>query len=191
MMNRLSPEDVLEMSAQNAKHWMASRPEYLGCPFNSVLMDTHIATQVGRQYVWTWENYEAAYEFLDESGVLQIRPVEASQDEIDAVQEQALRQQIQDEHLTRQAARLSATVAEAESRLKQQPVSVLRTLANVERHKLKGAPRETPQAGRESRQAQPSTIGQARLNVAIAHPLLNRGSAEFSKLVQEEISKNS
>jgi hypothetical protein len=62
-------DEILEgVSSANAEQFLAECKDYPGGAFNGGLMDAFIASQVGRDRVWSKENYFAAYEYLLSEG---------------------------------------------------------------------------------------------------------------------------
>jgi len=62
-------DEILEgLSSANAKQFLSECPAYPDGEFNGALMDSFIASQVGRDRVWTKENYWQAYEHLSSEG---------------------------------------------------------------------------------------------------------------------------
>jgi hypothetical protein len=62
-------EDLIQaVSSYNAERFLAECPAYPGGRFNAELMDVFIASQIGRDRVWTKENYWSAFEFLQSEG---------------------------------------------------------------------------------------------------------------------------
>jgi hypothetical protein len=64
----LREEIIRTVSSHNAKQFLAECPAYPGGRFNAELMDVFIASQIGRDRVWTKENYWSAFEFLQSEG---------------------------------------------------------------------------------------------------------------------------
>jgi hypothetical protein len=60
----LRSEIIQAVSSANAEKFLAECKDYPGGAFNAGLMDAFIASQVGRDRVWTKENYLAGYEYL-------------------------------------------------------------------------------------------------------------------------------
>jgi hypothetical protein len=194
-MQRLTPEQVEILSGQNAKRWMDSQPAYFGCPYNSMLMDEFIATQVGREYVWSWENFEAAYLFLREAGVLQLRPAAPPSDaELAHQAEQAKQEQVRTDYQNRVAAQQEAETAQQRATEKNMPLHVLAGIVGVQNAQLRkaGLPQRTAAStigSRERARITDDKLGvhaRARQNVLTKFPAVARDSAEFNRLVVAE-----
>jgi hypothetical protein len=62
-------DEILEgLSSTNAEQFLSECKDYPGGAFNAGLMDAFIASQVGRDRVWSKENYWAAYDHLSSEG---------------------------------------------------------------------------------------------------------------------------
>jgi hypothetical protein len=62
-------EDIVQaVSSKNAEQFLAECPAYPGGRFNAEIMDAFIASQVGRDRVWSKENYSQAYDYLVSEG---------------------------------------------------------------------------------------------------------------------------
>jgi hypothetical protein len=62
-------EEIIQaVSSHNAEQFLAECPAYPGGRFNAELMDVFIASQIGRDRVWTKENYFAAFDYLQSEG---------------------------------------------------------------------------------------------------------------------------
>jgi hypothetical protein len=64
----LREEMIQAVSSANAERFLAECKDYPGGAFNAGLMDAFIASQVGRDRVWTKENYWAAFDYLQSEG---------------------------------------------------------------------------------------------------------------------------
>jgi hypothetical protein len=64
----LREEIIQALSSANAERFLAECKDYPGGRFNAELMDAFIASQIGRDLVWSKENYWAAYEYLQSEG---------------------------------------------------------------------------------------------------------------------------
>jgi len=64
----LREEIIQAVSCYNAERFLAECKDYPGGEFNGALMDAFIASQVGRDRVWTKENYWAAFDYLQSEG---------------------------------------------------------------------------------------------------------------------------
>jgi hypothetical protein len=64
----LREEIIQTLSSTNAERFLAECKDYPGGRFNAELMDAWITSQIGRDLVWSKENYWAAFEFLQSAG---------------------------------------------------------------------------------------------------------------------------
>jgi hypothetical protein len=64
----LREEIIQTVSSHNAELFLAECPAYPGGRFNAELMDAFIASQIGRDRVWSKENYFASFEYLQSGG---------------------------------------------------------------------------------------------------------------------------
>jgi hypothetical protein len=60
----LREEIIQALSSANAERFLAECKDYPGGEFNAELMDAFIASQIGRDLIWSKENLWAAYEYL-------------------------------------------------------------------------------------------------------------------------------
>jgi hypothetical protein len=67
------------LSSHNAERFLAECKDYPGGEFNGALMDCWIASQIGRDLVWSKENYWAAYEYLLSEGKFASEVVEIAE----------------------------------------------------------------------------------------------------------------
>jgi hypothetical protein len=64
----LREEIIQTLSSANAQRFLAECKDYPGGRFNAELMDAWITSQIGRDLVWSKENFWAAYEYLLSEG---------------------------------------------------------------------------------------------------------------------------
>jgi hypothetical protein len=64
----LREEIIQVLSSANAERFLAECKDYPGGRLNAELMDAFITSQIGRDLVWSKENYWAAYEYLLSEG---------------------------------------------------------------------------------------------------------------------------
>jgi hypothetical protein len=66
----LREEIIQTLSSANAERFLAECKDYPGGRFNAELMDAWITSQIGRDMVWSKENFWAAYDYLLSEGKL-------------------------------------------------------------------------------------------------------------------------
>jgi hypothetical protein len=64
----LREEIIQTLSSANAERFLAECKDYPGGRFNAELMDAWISSQIGRDLVWSKENFWASYEYLLSEG---------------------------------------------------------------------------------------------------------------------------
>jgi hypothetical protein len=64
----LREEIIQTLSSVNAERFLAECKDYPGGRFNAEFMDAWISSQIGRDLVWSKENFWAAYEYLLSEG---------------------------------------------------------------------------------------------------------------------------
>jgi hypothetical protein len=194
-MHQLTLEEKNKMSADNAERFMGVYPEYFGCPYNSTLLLAHLETQIGTEYPYKLENYVAAWEYLSELGVLQLRPAAPPSDaELAHQAEQAKQEQVRQNHRNHVESERRAGDAAQRAAEKNMPLHVLAGLVGQSNAQLRAqrSIAARTQDDRESNRLTPQELdfrAQARHTVMLAHPTLNRNSLQFSQLVATELAK--
>lgn len=190
-MRTLTPDDVRQISADNATRFIGVYPEYYPSEYNSTLMMTHLETQCGTQYPYSLENYVAAFEYLTELGVFQLRPAAPPSDaDIAAATEQQKQVQARADHQRGIAVQRESQEAQQRTAERNAPLHVLAGLVGQQNAYLRKAGiGGQAQPGSESRKFTGDNAGlpaKARINVIAKYPAVKRDTAEFNRLVAAE-----
>lgn len=195
MAQKLTQAEKDEITVASAKAFQLANQDYYGCPANSAKLLGFIEEQLGaahlKEYPLQTEHFQAAWQHLNDMGAIFIQRPE-SQESIDARKRQAQAQADANDRLIQHAAEVGEWVKEQTQVLREMPIRDLRTAAVQQRNGVKSGEieRTTYRNNPSSRVIEVSDRAAARTRVAARFPLMNRESAEFSKLVFEEMQQS-
>jgi hypothetical protein len=191
---QLTREEVNAISCENAKKFMEIHPDYHGSDFNGEALAAFIESQVGTQYPWTLENYEAAYGYLTETGLLETSPEDrARQAHYARIVDQsaAAKKQREEQEIVAKTERLVASTAALERQIRALPDADLKLIVARERpaYSKKPVPRVAPVQGEESRRLDDglSLRQHAAAMVERDYPGISRRKSEYERRVNQKI----